>query len=137
VWLALERVPPEQRNKKVHVISTDTLVENPIVAAWVNRSLDTMKRAALEKGIPIDPNRLTPDTADTFWVNLIGRGYPSPRHKFRWCTERLKIRPSNRFITNVVHESGEAILLLGTRRAESTRRAHNMDGYARKRLRDN
>ncbi len=44
VWLALQGLPAEQRTKPVHVISTDTLVENPIVAAWVSQSLETMKR---------------------------------------------------------------------------------------------
>ena len=102
VWIALRELPPEQRTKPVHVISTDTLVENPIVAAWVTRSLDGMQQAATEQGLPIVPHRLTPNVEDTFWVNLIGRGYPAPRPKFRWCTERLKIKPSNRFILSVV-----------------------------------
>lgn len=46
VWLALEGLPEEQRTKPVHVISTDTLVENPVVAAWVNRSLEVMAQSA-------------------------------------------------------------------------------------------
>ena len=48
--------------------------------------------------MPIIPHRLVPETKDTFWVNLMGRGYPAPRKKFRWCTERMKIYPSNKFI---------------------------------------
>ena len=95
VWLALAGLDPAARNKPVHVISTDTLVENPIVAAWVTKSLDTMRAAAERAGLPIQPHRLTPEVTDTFWVNLIGKGYPAPRPKFRWCTERLKIKPSN------------------------------------------
>jgi hypothetical protein len=59
-------------------------------------------------------------------VNLIGRGYPAPRQKFHWCTERLKIRPSHKFIRDVVRQNGEAILVLGTRKAESQRRAATM-----------
>lgn len=81
-------------------------------------------------------HRLTPDVASTFWVNLIGRGYPAPRNKFRWCTERLKIRPSNTFINKMVKSSGEAILVLGTRKAESTRRASNMKKHEKGRVRD-
>jgi len=69
---------------------------------------------------------LRPKLEDSFWVNLIGRGYPAPRHKFHWCTERLRIAPSNAFITNIVSTSGGAILVLGTRKAESLRRAANM-----------
>jgi DNA sulfur modification protein DndC len=136
VWLALSEVEPEKRVKPVHVISTDTLVENPVVASWVTRSLQTMNQAAQQQDLPIRSHRLTPKVNDTFWVNLIGRGYPAPRPKFRWCTERLKINPSNAFITNVVQKSGEAILVLGTRKAESTARSHNMERYERLRTRE-
>lgn len=136
VWMMLTQLPPEERAKTVYVISTDTLVENPIVARWVTRSLERMSAAAEEQGLPIEPHRLTPDVSNTFWVNLIGRGYPAPRHKFRWCTERLKINPSNAFIRRVVRENGEAILVLGTRKAESSGRRHRMETLAEGRIRD-
>ena len=129
VWNALAALPPEKRTKKVYVITTDTLVENPIVSHWVRKSLERMKLAAREQNLPIEPRLLTPDVKSTFWVNLIGKGYPAPRHGFRWCTERLKIRPSNHFIRNVIRTSGEAVLVLGTRKAESTNRAATMAKY--------
>ena len=135
-WLALAGLPPAQRTKQVHVISTDTLVENPVVAAWVTHSLEVMAAAADAAGLPIRPHRLTPAVADSFWVNLIGRGYAAPRPKFRWCTDRLKIRPSNTFIRDVVAAHGEAILILGTRKAESTARAHRMTALESRRARD-
>ena len=136
IWSALAELPVEERKKTVHVISTDTMVENPIVAAWVAKSLEVMGETAKETNMPIIPHRLTPKTSDSFWVNLIGRGYPAPRHKFRWCTERLKINPSNAFINRIVKSSGEAILVLGTRKAESTRRAANMTEHEKGRVRD-
>lgn len=136
VWLALQGLPAEKRTKPVHVISTDTLVENPIVAAWVTQSLEMMRQAADEQGLPIEPHRLTPEVKDTFWVGLIGRGYPAPRPKFRWCTERLKIRPSNAFIRKVVRRHGEAILVLGIRKAESQARARAMAKHEKRRVRD-
>lgn len=136
VWSAIAGLPEEKRRKTVHVISTDTLVENPIVAAWVGNSLEVMKRSANTQHVPFKPHRLTPKVTESFWVNLIGRGYPAPRHKFRWCTERLKIRPSNTFINGIVSSSGEAILVLGTRKAESTRRAANMTKHEKGRERD-
>lgn len=136
VWLALQDMPMDQRNKPVYVISTDTLVENPVVATWVTGSLDQMQLAAAEQGLPIQPNRLTPKVEDTFWVNLIGKGYPAPRPKFRWCTERLKIKPSNSFIRNVVRRHGEAILVLGIRKTESQARARAMARHERGRVQD-
>ncbi len=136
VWMALQELEPAERSKPVHVISTDTLVENPIVAAWVTQSLKTMRESARAQGLPIEPHRLTPKITDTFWVNLLGRGYPSPRPKFRWCTERLKINPSNQFIRDVVRASGEALLVLGSRRAESSTRARHFNEQDKGRIRE-
>jgi DNA sulfur modification protein DndC len=136
VWHALAELPQEQRVKPVFVISTDTLVENPIVAAWVSKSLQQMEKVASETGMPFQPRRLTPDVANTFWVNLIGKGYPAPRPKFRWCTDRLKIKPSNTFISDVIREQGEAILVLGIRKHESVARARSMERHERGRVRD-
>ena len=126
VWMAIEALPQEQRKKTVHIMNTDTLVESPVVARWVERSLDEMQEAAEERGLPFVPVRLTPDWNDTFWVNLIGRGYPFPRMKYRWCTDRLKVRPVNNFIRNKIAEHGEVILVLGTRKQESARRSRTM-----------
>lgn len=136
VWLALTDIPIEERRKPVYVISTDTLVENPIVALWVSKSLDKMGNQAARQHLPLTAHRLTPQPENTFWVNLIGRGYPAPRPKFRWCTERLKIMPSTTFISSVVQQHGEAILVLGTRKAESVARARVMERYEQKRVRD-
>lgn len=136
VWMALSQLPEADRVKPVYVISTDTMVENPVVAAWVARSLDHMAEAARGAGLPITTHRLTPKATDSFWTNLIGRGYPAPRPKFRWCTERLKINPSNEFISNVVKANGEAIVVLGMRKAESVARARVMDRLEGDRVRD-
>ena len=136
IWVALAGLPAGQRRKPVHVISTDTLVENPVVAAWVAQSLEVMAAAAQEQQLPVYPHRLTPAVEDSFWVNLIGRGYAAPRPKFRWCTERLKIKPSNRFIRQIVSKHGEAILILGTRKAESAVRGRRMAALETRRVRD-
>lgn len=78
VWSAIAELPAERRCKPIHVISTDTLVENPIVSAWVERSIRTMREAARKQGMPIQPQMLWPELQDRFWVNLIGRGHPAP-----------------------------------------------------------
>lgn len=136
VWYALSGLPEWQRcHKPVHVISTDTLVESPIIARWVERSLDFIRKESELQKMPFVVHRLTPDVNQTFWVNLLGRGYPYPRVTMRWCTDRLKIQPSNDFIKSVVSKYGEAILLLGTRKSESSHRAQNMERYEKMRVR--
>ena len=135
VWTALSELPISKRKKEVHVISTDTLVENPIVAHWVNQALQRMKNSAERQDLPIIPHRLMPTVEDSFWVNLIGKGYPAPRPKFRWCTVRLKIHPSNNFIKEIVDRSNQAIVVLGTRKTESQARGRVMEKIEAKRER--
>lgn len=136
VWSALSELPQKNLKKTVHVISTDTLVESPVVAVWATESLNKMKKIAEESKLPIVAHRLVPEVNNTFWVNLIGRGYPYPRRDFRWCTDRLKIDPSNRFIKAILDAESEAILVLGTRKAESATRKATMEGYEKKRYRE-
>ncbi|WP_210397390.1 DNA phosphorothioation system sulfurtransferase DndC [Motiliproteus sediminis] len=130
VWRAIEELAQQGKaHKTVHIISTDTLVENPVVSLWVQKSIELMQQTVKARDLPLAPQMLKPEIKDRFWVNLVGRGYPSPRNKFRWCTPRLKIAPSNNFIRNVVKQNGEAILVLGTRKAESSTRSANMSKY--------
>lgn len=136
VWLSIKELPEEQRHKTIHIINTDTMVESPVVAKWAQDSLKRMDQAAAEQKLPFVTHRLTPQIDNTFWVNLIGRGYPFPRKRFRWCTDRLKIRPVNDFIKNCIAEHGEIILVLGTRKAESANRAKTMAHYEKLRVRE-
>jgi DNA sulfur modification protein DndC len=136
VWIALAELPSDKRKKTVHVISTDTLVESPVVAKWVELSHERIASAAKKAGLPFVPHRLLPLYHDTFWVNLLGKGYPYPRANFRWCTDRLKIYPANNFVHTVVAAHGEVIMVLGTRKAESIARARNMEKFEKKRVRE-
>ena len=136
VWMAIEKLPESDRKKTIHVMNTDTLVESPVVSRWVEKSLEKMKEEADEKRLPFVPVRLIPDYNNTFWVNLLGRGYPFPRMKYRWCTDRLKIQPVNNYIRSKIAEHGEIILVLGTRKQESLRRNRTMTNLEKKRVRE-
>ena len=136
VWLALSELPRDQVKKQVHIINTDTMVESPVISKWVQKSLKTMDEAAEEQGLPFVTHRLTPAMDNTFWVNFIGRGYPCPRKKLRWCTDRLKTQPVNTFVKEQIAEHGEIIMVIGTRKAESARRAKTMAYYEKKRVRE-
>jgi DNA sulfur modification protein DndC len=136
IWNAIATLPREKRTKTIHVITTDTFVENPIVSAWVSKSLKLMKVAAQEQEMPIEPHLLHPSVKETFWACLIGRGYPAPRNGFRWCTDRMKIQPVNHFIREMVRVHGETIVVLGTRKAESAKRAATMNKHEAGRVRD-
>lgn len=126
VWLALKNIPVEFRNRKIYVVCNDTLVENPIITDYVFGVLKQIQQAAVEQGLPIEVQKTIPRLEDTFWVNIIGRGYPVPNNAFRWCTDKMKIKPTSRFIIDQVAENGEAIILIGTRSAESATRAKSI-----------
>jgi len=123
VWTAISALPPEQRRKPVYVISSDTLVETPVIVRYIDVTLERIAHAAAEQGLPFQTEKVTPNVDRSFWVNLIGRGYPAPSRRFRWCTERLKIEPANDFIKGRVAEFGEVVMVLGVRASESATRA--------------
>ena len=129
VYYMLKDVSPEKRVKEVHILSSNTLVENPLIEVYRRKVCAKIEQAAKKDGLPIKVKILKPELNDTFWVNLIGRGYPSPNRWFRWCTDRLKIKPMTKYILEQVKENGEVIILLGIRKSESSVRAQTMDKY--------
>ena len=127
VWNALYKLDINERNKTVHVITTDTLVENPVIAAYTRTVLSLIDEEAKRRVMPFRTHILCPEIEDSFWVNLIGKGYAAPQQRFRWCTYRLKIKPTNRFIIEQVDKYGEVIVVLGLRKDESMARAQTMN----------
>jgi len=136
VWLALNKIKettpaPFQLRRPIYVVCNDTLVENPIISSYVDEVLERIEHAAMEQDLPIIVKKTIPRLEDSFWVNVIGKGYPVPNTAFRWCTEKMKIKPTARFITEQVNECGEAIILIGTRKAESATRARSIKKHER------
>ena len=128
IFDAVLSVPAVQRKKPVSILCTDTRVEIPAIAEMVEGTLARMQKGSQQNGLNIEVNLLKPPPEQSFWVNIIGRGYPPPNRTFRWCTQRLKIDPVTVFVNQRLGHWGEAILHLGARRAESTTRAQTMAG---------
>lgn len=131
VWLALRKIKeniqfPFQLRRPIYVVCNDTMVENPLISAYVDEVLIQIEKKAREEGLPIFIKKTIPKLEDSFWVNVIGKGYPVPNTAFRWCTEKMKIKPTARFITEQIDECGEAIILIGTRKSESATRARSI-----------
>ena len=91
-------IPAEQRKKPISVLCTDTRVEIPAIAEMIEGTLDRMRKCSQQHGLNIEANLLKPMYEESFWVNIIGRGYPPPNRTFRWCTQRMKIDPVNDFV---------------------------------------
>jgi DNA sulfur modification protein DndC len=128
IFDAILSVPAAQRKKPVSVLCTDTRVEIPAIADTIEGALARMRKFSQQNDLNIEVNLLRPPPEQSFWVNVIGRGYPPPTRTFRWCTQRLKIDPVTVFVNQKLGHWGEAILHLGARRAESASRAQTMAG---------
>lgn len=76
VYYMLKSLPDDKRKKGVYVLSSDTLVENPIMEMRRNEVCEKIGNQSKKDGLPIKVKILRPELNDTFWVNLIGRGYP-------------------------------------------------------------
>lgn len=131
VWIALQRIKtnspyPFQLRRPVYVVCNDTMVENPIISSYVEDVLAKISEAARNEGLPIIVKKTTPKLDESFWINVLGKGYPVPNNTFRWCTDRLKIKPTSNFLLEQIDEKGEAIVLLGTRYDESSTRERSM-----------
>ncbi|KVR38307.1 DNA phosphorothioation system sulfurtransferase DndC [Burkholderia multivorans] len=129
VFEALQAIPPSQRTRPVHIVSNDTMVESPLVMAHLDDVSRQIQAAVDSLSLPIIVARTRPDPDKTFWVLLIGKGYPSPNQQMRWCTDRLKIQPTSIYIKDNVSQHGAAVVVLGVRRTESVRRMRTVDKY--------
>lgn len=127
----LHRLDPKDRKKDVYIVSSDTLVENPLIKIYLDEMLQKLREAAEKDRLPLHVVKVTPRPDNSFWANVIGRGFPTPRTNgtFRWCTDRLKIAPSGVFIEKIIKEQKtEVVVLLGVRKAESAARKKRIEG---------
>ena len=123
IYFSLQALPKSKREKPVYIVSSNTLVETPLVVDLLVATHDDINKAASFDSIPIEAHTVTPNDDQTFWVNLLGKGYSAPTRSFRWCTERMKINPISTFVLDRVAEFGEVVVVLGARNAESASRA--------------
>lgn len=131
VYKMLMALPEEERKKRVYIVSSDTLIENPIIKIYLSKMNALLGESAKRDHLPIISTMVTPPADNSFWANVIGRGFPTPRMNgtFRWCTDRLKIHPSADYIRDVIKKEGEeVVVLLGVRKAESEARRRRIEG---------
>lgn len=131
----MESLPPPVRNQKeVYITCVNTLVEAPPVINHVHKFIERLRLYIEDRGLKVTVVELTPDDEQTFWSNVIGRGYPTPVREFRWCTDRMKIRPAMKYFNENAEVFGDPPVvhfLLGTRFDESAARKGTMDAHTR------
>ena len=118
---------PKKKRKKVFIVASDTLVEMPIITDYFYNKIDQIKKFVQKEKLDIEIKILKPEIKNTFWTLLLGKGYPSPNTSFRWCTERLKIKPATKYLTSLTHKYKSIVMLLGVRKAESNTRKKSIE----------
>lgn len=95
----------------LHITYSDTLMEIPQMTRVAYSFLNSLK-----EGYPANVKIVYPDINDTYWVRMIGRGYPPPGPRFRWCTPKIKIKPSRKL------HNDKGLFITGLRIGESRQR---------------
>lgn len=129
VFLALLR--SENRSECVTVVYSNTGVEIPVIKWFALDTLRNVSAEAQKRGVPICTRIVAPRPSETFFARVIGRGYPPPTYRFRWCSDRLLIRP----VQEALESGSDAgkTLLLGTRHKESSARNQSISEHATER----
>ncbi|MFD2614660.1 phosphoadenosine phosphosulfate reductase domain-containing protein [Paenibacillus gansuensis] len=114
-------------SKKIMIITSDTLVENPGVKASI-----LALREALARALPwVEYHIVEPREDQTLMVCIIGKGYQSPSTTFRYCVRRLKIEPARDFLEAVFLAEGaeDTCLVMGSRDNESGNRRRSLEKF--------
>jgi len=116
----------------VVVTTGNTLVDNPEVTMHVHEELRKMRLYAERHGFKLITKVVSPSLASTWQVKVLtGRGLPSYVGQNADCSINLKIEPQRAFRRKLfkklrAESSMEPIVLIGTRREESAKRALKM-----------
>jgi DNA sulfur modification protein DndC len=112
----------QMRSNPLVVVYADTLVENPLIHQHVLEVLEKVKAYCENTGIDARILVAQPEVKNTFWVSVIGKGYPVPSPWFRWCQGKLKIKP----VKKVLEGFSEGIMLVAVRTQESRTRQKSL-----------
>ena len=126
----LQNLPEAERHKPLYIVSSDTMVENPLIKQHLYETLNAMEEASKTEHLNVHVYPVKPSPSKSFWAYIIGRGYPTPKMngKFRWCTDRLKINPTSMKMQEIIDMSDEeVVMLLGVRKAESIARKKRIE----------
>ncbi|MFC3802829.1 phosphoadenosine phosphosulfate reductase family protein [Cohnella sp. GCM10012308] len=130
VCRTLQMLPATKRTRPVHVIMSDTKIENPILEDYMHRQVGAVNGWARWAKLPITAEIVSRKAKRSFWVGILGWGWTLPTNgDDRYCTHALKIEPQNLRLAEI----DPCLQLIGSRSEESTRRAATIDKYREER----
>lgn len=103
--------------KEIYLVYCNSGVEIPLIENYVKNTLKNLTNELRDSKLPIKVKIVEPKIENRFFSKVIGRGYPTPTNKFRWCTDRLRIHP----VQHIMNDTNN-IVLVGIRKGESKER---------------
>ncbi len=125
--MILELRQENSDTKKVYIVSSDTGVEMPVIEDYTTNKLTQIAEFIQKENLSMEVHLLKPKVTESFWTLLLGKGYPSPNQTFRWCTDRMKIKPATHFLKSLTEKNESILMLLGVRSDESQARAASIE----------
>jgi DNA sulfur modification protein DndC len=107
---------------KLFIITSDTGVEIPYFQQYVDQVKQQIREYIAAAKINAEVVTVRPPAIDSFWVSVLGKGYPAAHMGFRWCTGKLKIDPITNHIKSITGDDDFSVFI-GVRSAESAMRA--------------
>lgn len=111
-----------QSTGKLYIVTADTLMEIPYFQEYVDAVRNRITEYIDRSGLNAEIVTVTPAITDSFWVSVLGKGYPAAHMGFRWCTGVLKIDPITKF-TRKLTKGKRFSVFVGVRSSESALRA--------------
>lgn len=108
--------------KKLYIVTADTMMEIPYFQNYVDGVRRRLQKYIKDNCLDAEVVTVKPKAKDSFWVSVLGKGYPAAHMGFRWCTGKLKIDPITQF-TRQVTAGKTYTVFVGVRSAESKLRA--------------
>lgn len=107
------------------IVHNDTLIENPVIRKYCDSFLEKLEEYKNRENLNIRIHIGRPKPTNTFWYNVLVKGYPKPNFRFRWCQRTLKIEPSERLLKTL----GIDAILVGIREDESIARKQTIQKH--------
>ncbi|MEK4479533.1 phosphoadenosine phosphosulfate reductase family protein [Paenibacillus sp. FSL R5-0876] len=121
--LLYQKSHPDGLNREIYLTTAQTnldFVTDPLKQS----ELIKIKKLIEEQKLPVKIVEVAAPIEKSFMYLVLGRGYPLPKSRMnRWCTERLKIEPSQK-----EHKAIKpALTITGVRLSESAERRNNIE----------
>lgn len=98
------------------VMYADTRQELPALSAIARRFMNDINARGFHAQVVL------PDMDNRFYVYMLGRGVTPPSNTFRWCTERIKIKPMLHALEALATNGNRFLQITGVRQGESAAR---------------